>query len=61
MKANTFKRLTHRFQGGEKGLPKQKSHKQVVAAVTKIVANNGTEKTAKKQAKKITKAEKKAT
>ena len=58
MKANTFKRLTHRFQGGKNGLPKLKSHKKVLAAVTKIwiVADNGAEK----KAKKATKAEKKA-
>ena len=52
MKANTFKRLTHRFQGGKNGLPKHTSHKKVTAAVTKIVADNGTDKTAKKKAKK---------
>ena len=60
MKANTIKRLTHRFQGGGNGLPKLKSHKKVLAAVTKIVADNGAEKTAEKQAKKAAKAEKKA-
>ena len=60
VKANTFKRLTHRFQGGQKGLPKETSHKKVVAAVTKIIADNDTGKTAKKEAKKVAKAEKKA-
>ena len=56
MKANTFKRLTHRFQGGKDGLPKLKSHQKVLAAVTKIVADNS----AGKKAKKATKADKKA-
>ena len=56
MKANTFKRLTHRFQGGKDGLPKLKSHQKVLAAVTKIVADNSAEK----KAKKATKADKKA-
>ena len=59
MKTNTFKRLTHRSQGGGNGLPKLKSHKQVLAAVTKIVANNGTGKGETKQAKKEKKAAKK--
>ena len=60
MKAGSFKRLTHRFQGGKNGLPKLTSHKKVLAAVTKIVADNSAGQTAKKQAKKERKAEKKA-
>ena len=60
MKAGTFKRLTHRFQGGKNGLPKLTLHKKVLAAVTKIVADNSAGQTAKKQAQKERKAEKKA-
>ena len=47
MKAGTFKRLTHRFQGGKNGLRKLTSHKKVLAAVTKIVADNGAGQSAK--------------
>ena len=58
MHAGTFKRLTHRFQGGKNGLPKHTSHKKATVAVTKIVADNGTDKAAKKKAKKERKEKK---
>ena len=67
MEEGTFKRLTHRFQGGTGGLPKAKTGPEAVAAAVQITvalgstkkkAENAEQKEKRKQRAKDRKARK---